>query len=100
MPEARLTAAGADLRNAVPKYRVWREGVLEREVESVEDVWAEADSFVCFLLGCSFSWENQLTDAGLQPRHIEQGCNVPMYRTAIPNTPAGPFAGHLVVSMR
>ncbi len=28
------------------------------------------------------------------------GCNVPMYRTSIETTPAGPFHGPLVVSMR
>ena len=55
---------------------------------------------VCFLLGCSFSWEHKLELAGLLPRQIEQRCNVPMYRTDIPNTPCGPFAGNLVVSMR
>jgi uncharacterized protein YcsI (UPF0317 family) len=37
---------------------------------------------------------------GLTIRHIEQGCNVPMYRTNVPCAPAGRFAGPLVVSMR
>jgi uncharacterized protein YcsI (UPF0317 family) len=41
-----------------------------------------------------------LVDAGLPPRHMEQGCNVPMYRTSVSNTRVGPFGGHLVVSMR
>ena len=62
---------------------------LEREAPSVEDVWAEAGDMVCFLLGCSFSWENQLAEAGLVPRQIEQGSNVPMYRTNIQNARAG-----------
>jgi uncharacterized protein YcsI (UPF0317 family) len=31
---------------------------------------------------------------------IEQRTNVPMYRTALPNTRVGPFGGTLVVSMR
>jgi len=33
-------------------------------------------------------------------RHIEQGCNVPMYRTSVPTHAAGVFGGPLVVSMR
>jgi uncharacterized protein YcsI (UPF0317 family) len=37
---------------------------------------------------------------GLTFRHIEQGCNVPMYRTNVPCAPTGSFAGPLVVSMR
>ena len=52
---------------------------------------AETGDLVCFLLGCSFSWEDQLTRAGLLPRHIEQQRNVPMYRTNIKNAPFGPF---------
>ena len=38
--------------------------------------------------------------AGLPVRHLEQRCNVPMYRTNVPCIPAGPFRGPLVVTMR
>ena len=38
--------------------------------------------------------------AGLPVRHLEQGCNVPMYRTKLPCVPAGVFSGPLVVTMR
>jgi uncharacterized protein YcsI (UPF0317 family) len=38
--------------------------------------------------------------AGLPVRHIEAGCNVPMYFTNIPCVPAGYFEGPMVVSMR
>ncbi len=37
---------------------------------------------------------------GIPIRHIEKKCNVPMYITNIPCTPAGKFEGPLVVSMR
>jgi len=33
-------------------------------------------------------------------RHLELGCNVPMYRTNIACRPAGIFRGPMVVSMR
>jgi uncharacterized protein YcsI (UPF0317 family) len=38
--------------------------------------------------------------AGLSLRYVEQGRNVPMYRTSIDTAPAGRFRGKLVVSMR
>ena len=60
--------------------------------------WTE-DS-VAFLLGCSFTFEAALLEAGLPVRHIEQGKNVPMYKTNIACQPAGRFSGPLVVSMR
>jgi len=55
---------------------------------------------VGFLLGCSFTFEKALLQAGLPVRHLEMGRNVPMYRTQQPCRPAGLFRGPLVVSMR
>ena len=55
---------------------------------------------MAFLIGCSFTFERALLAAELPVRHIEQGVNVPMYRTAVACRPAGRFAGPLVVSMR
>ncbi|MGD9720326.1 MAG: putative hydro-lyase [Pirellulales bacterium] len=98
-PEPRAAAPGADLRSDVPRYRVFRHGQAElAEPTDVRHLWR--DDFVGFLLGCSFSFENALLQAGLGVRHIEQGRNVPMYRTSRLCEPAGRFAGHLVVSMR
>jgi uncharacterized protein YcsI (UPF0317 family) len=96
--EPRHVAPGADLRVELPRYRVYRHGVLTDEVERLSDLWRE--DFVAFLLGCSFTFEAALLDAGVALRHIEQGCNVPMYRTNRPTQPSGPFHGALVVSMR
>ncbi|CAM3991388.1 putative hydro-lyase [Bordetella muralis] len=87
-----------DIRSDVPRYRVWRNGQLVDEPIDVRDIWR--DDLVSFLIGCSFSFEEAMLDNGLPVRHIEQGCNVPMYRTSIPTVPAGPFHGQLVVSMR
>ncbi len=58
------------------------------------------DDLVAFVIGCSFSFEEALIADGLKIRHIEEGRNVPMYRTNVPCASAGPFAGSLVVSMR
>jgi uncharacterized protein YcsI (UPF0317 family) len=55
---------------------------------------------VAFLLGCSFSFEAAMQRAGLSVRHLDEGRNVPIYRTNVPCAPAGAFAGPLVVTMR
>lgn len=97
-PEPSLTAAGADLRTDVPRYRVYRQGQLVDEPTHIRDLWH--DDFVAFLIGCSFSFEYALLRAGVPVRHVERGTNVPMYRTDVPCAPAGRFSGPLVVSMR
>ena len=96
-PETAL-APGADLRTDLPRYRVWRDGELVDEPTDVLDVWRE--DLVAFLIGCSFSFETALLDAGVPVRNIEQGRNVSMYRTSVPCRPAGRLSGPLVVSMR
>lgn len=40
-------------------------------------------------VGCSFTFEQALADAGLVPRHQEVGRNVPMYRTTLQLLPSG-----------
>jgi len=97
-PEPRLVARGADLRTDLPKYRVWKEGELIDEPTDIVSYWR--DDLVAFLLGCSFTFESALLDAGIPVRHIECGCNVPMYITNIQCIPAGRLSGPMVVSMR
>jgi uncharacterized protein YcsI (UPF0317 family) len=87
-----------DIRTDLPRYRVWRHGELVAEPDDVRDVWR--DDLVSLVIGCSFSFEEALLADGIEVRHIARGCNVPMYRTTIQTTPAGPFHGPMVVSMR
>jgi uncharacterized protein YcsI (UPF0317 family) len=98
--DPRLPGLGEDLdiRTDLPRYRVWRRGELIEEPAYVYHVWRE--DLVSFALGCSFSFEQALTEDGIELRHMSCGSNVPMYRTNISCEPAGPFAGPLVVSMR
>jgi uncharacterized protein YcsI (UPF0317 family) len=96
--EPRRAAPGADLRTDVPCYCVYRYGELIDEPSDLRSWWR--DDLVGFLLGCSFTFENALLKADIPLRHIEQGVNVPMYRTRLACAPAGVFAGPLVVSMR
>jgi uncharacterized protein YcsI (UPF0317 family) len=97
-PEPKLTAPGADLRTDLPKYRVYKQGELVDEPDDLTPYWR--DDLVSFLIGCSFTFESALLQAGLPIRHVEYGCNVPMYRTNIACRPAGVFRGPMVVSMR
>lgn len=97
-PHPKLTAANADLRTDLPRYRVWKDGELDDEPTDVSSLWR--DDFVSFLIGCSFTFEAAMRRAGLPLRHVESGVNVPMYRTNIPCESAGRFSGPMVVSMR
>jgi uncharacterized protein YcsI (UPF0317 family) len=97
-PEPRLVAPAADLRYDLPRYRVFVHGQLVDEPADLRRWWR--DDLVGFLLGCSFTFEAALLQAGVPVRHIEQGRNVPMYRTSLACRPAGVFAGPMVVSMR
>ena len=97
-PVPRAIAPDADLRTDIPKYRVWEHGRLTEEITDIRRYWT--DDTVAFLIGCSFSWEGVLEDAGLCPRHVTEEKNVPMYVTAVENEASGCFRGKLVVSMR
>ncbi|AGX44057.1 putative hydro-lyase [Clostridium saccharobutylicum] len=91
-------ANNVDIAKDIPKYRVYEDGILTGEYTSVEHLWR--DNFVSFLIGCSFSFESELLEAGISIRHIEENCNVPMFKTNIECEPAGIFNGKMVVSMR
>ncbi len=98
--DPRLPDVGADLdlRTDLPRYREFRDGCFVAEHDEITGLWR--DDLVGFVLGCSFSFEEALLEAGVRMRHLELGKDVPMYRTSIETVPAGPFAGPMVVSMR
>jgi len=98
--DPRIPGLGADLdvRTDVSRYCLFRDGEPAGEADDLRGTWRE--DLVAFAIGCSFSFEQALLDAGLRLRHIEQGRNVAMYRTNIPTVPAGAFGGPLLVSMR
>ena len=91
-------AEDLDLRTDLPSYRVFRNGEPAGDVASIGDLWQ--DDFVAFALGCSFSFEEALVDAGLVIRHWNDGSVCPMYLTDIECAPAGRFHSRMVVSMR
>ncbi|EIW15760.1 MULTISPECIES: putative hydro-lyase [Pelosinus] len=97
-PIPRLIAPEADIRTDIPKYRIYRSGELAEEVTDIMKYWE--DDMVAFLIGCSFTFEHPLMNNGIPVRHIEENCNVAMYKTNIPCVKAGRFEGPMVVSMR
>lgn len=97
-PEPKSSAPGADVRSDLSRYRLFRNGEPAGEATDVSDFWR--DDLVTFLLGCSFTAEEALIAAGLEPRHIAETGIVPMYRTTRAAAAAGRFRGPVVVSMR
>jgi uncharacterized protein YcsI (UPF0317 family) len=97
-PAVPALGADLDIRTDLPRYRVWENGELIASPTDLISVWRE--DLVSFVLGCSFSFEHALMESDIRLRHIELGCNVPMFRTRIPTQAAGRFRGPMVVSMR
>ena len=97
-PEPIGVAPGADLRTDLPRYRIYKDGVLADEVTDATPYWR--DDLVAFLLGCSFTFEWALLEAGIDLWHVKHGKNVAMWKTSTACRPAGVFHGPMVVSMR
>ena len=94
-----LSALGdIDIRSDVPGYNIYRHGALAETVADISDQWRE--DFVTFALGCSFTFERALINAGIPLAHVEANTTVPMYRTNIETPRVGPFGGGMVVSLR
>jgi len=87
-----------DIRTDVPSYNVYRHGALSDTVPDISDLWT--DDMVAFALGCSFTFERALAEAGIAMKHIAANRTVPMYRTSLDLVPVGAFQGQMVVSMR
>ena len=72
-------------------------------VDEVPDLlsfdWRE-EEFVTFYIGCSFSFEGALMEAGLELRNITEKKVVSMYCSSIQLEPVGPFNCPMAVTMR
>ena len=97
-PMMRTLGHGIDLRTDLPGYYVYRDGALDSEITDISVLWQ--DNLVGFALGCSFTFEHALLNAGVPLWHIEHNTTVPMFRSNIETVQAGPFGGPMVVSMR
>ena len=91
-------AREADIRTDLPRYRIYERGELRGEERDILDRFHPG--LAAFLLGCSFSFDEALIQAGIPVRHLESRVNVSMYVSNIACRPAGVFSGPMVVSMR
>jgi uncharacterized protein YcsI (UPF0317 family) len=99
--DPRLPTLGEDIdiRTDLARYRVFRDGEAIDAVSELDgDVWR--DDLVTFAFGCSFTLEEALRRAGVRLAYESRGFGGAIYTTSVETTPAGPFAGPLVVSMR
>ena len=90
--------ADLDIRTDLTRYRVFVDGECVDEPTDLTDIWR--DDLVSFVLGCSYSFELPMVEAGITLRHLQTNTNVAMYVSNIECTPAGRFNGPTVVSMR
>jgi len=96
-PYPKIIAKGADVRTDLPLY-IRHTSTSAEEVQDITPYWS--DEAVTFFLGCSFSFEQALQDAGIRLRHVDERKNVAMYDTSQDTNAVGDFSGKLVVSMR
>ena len=97
-PETSICATDCNIATDFPAYRIYENGQLVSQVNDISSYWK--DDLVGFIIGCSFSFESELVEAGLEMRHNTMGRNVPMYTTNVACTPAGSMHGNMVMSMR
>lgn len=91
--------ADADIRTDISRYRIFENGELVAETNDIVSYWR--DDFVTFLIGCSFTFERALVEAGIEMLHQKTESKfVPVYETNIECKSAGRFHGPMVVSMR
>ncbi len=94
-----LPSLGAlDIRTDVPRYHVFRNGQFVEEVTDICQYWK--DDLVTFALGCSFSFEEALLDAGIPLPFLKKNNVAGVYVSDLPTETAGPFKAPLMVTMR
>ena len=95
-----MTTLGSDIdiRTDVPSYNIYRNGQLTYSCGDITNLWQ--DNMVAFALGCSFTFDHAISQAGFSLWHVENNRTVPMFKTTIQTVKAGPFSGPMVVSMR
>ncbi|MEP4378432.1 MAG: DUF1445 domain-containing protein [Alphaproteobacteria bacterium] len=98
--EPAMPALGRDIdvRTDLPGYWVYRDGQQTDSTTDISGLWQ--DNHVAVAIGCWFSVEEALLDAGVRLRHLELGIQGSLFRTAQDTIPVGRFGGPMVASMR
>jgi uncharacterized protein YcsI (UPF0317 family) len=98
VPVSRAYAPDADFRTDIPRYHVYKNGEFADEVTDLSASWR--DDMVCFVLGCSMTFDAAMSANGIPNRQLTETGKPSMFVTSIECEPAGRFSGPLVVSMR
>ena len=86
-----------NVRTDVLQYIKWANGSTETDLDNLRE---NLDDFVSFALGCSFTFDDELLNAGIPCNHVLQRRVIPMYETSVLMKSVGPFGGKMFVSMR
>jgi len=70
-PRIPALAQDMDLRTDVGEYRIFRDGRAIGTATNISELWQS--DFIAFVLGCSFSFEQELMKARVRLRHITEG---------------------------
>ena len=80
------------------RFLTYTNGELSGEPTDLTDIpW---ENMTSFYYGCSFTFEAALIQAGIRVRHLDEGKDVPIYRTDIQLHRSGVFQCRMIVSMR
>ncbi|NWR74915.1 GLUCM protein, partial [Centropus unirufus] len=93
-------SSDSDIRTDCLQYKRYEHGACTGSLQSLKEYSEQLKDMVTFYLGCSFSFEKTLQNAGIPVRNVEQKCNVSMYKTAVPCHAVSRFSCNLVVTMR
>ncbi|MBN3312654.1 GLUCM protein, partial [Atractosteus spatula] len=96
-------AEDSDIRTDCPEYCMFENGNFAGSIPSLMSHSEEFEDMVTFYLGCSFSFEQTLRQAGIPVRNVEQDlyeCENVSVQTSVPCCGVGRFQCPLVVTMR
>lgn len=79
-------------------YQVYRKGELVEQRKDIRDLWQ--GDLVAFLIGCRFTFEHALIDAGVGVRSIECNTTVTARSTCPAATPLSPRRPRASFSLR
>ena len=80
-PRLPTLAEDLDIRTDIPRYHIFRDGELAEEVSDISSNWR--DDLVTFALGCSFSFEEAMLEAGLRLKFLERNSVAGVYVTNV-----------------
>ena len=87
-----------DIRVSLPAYNVYENGKYIAGTENIHAWWRP--DLVVIALGCSFSFDSALAEAGVRLDHLATGKNIAMYNTNIKLDSTRHFSGDMVVTLR